>query len=206
MTKDKDAWTPYGLEHIRHRHVVRRRILGILILLLLLGLLYAFFGSTTTRQTDIFANGNRVNGGNGISIQQQDDGPKKDHVTVGIEPGKVTRAEAGNDAGAASIQRSSVPTFSRAAPLNWGAYLMLYGPYVLLGLAMWYLAKRRGKHDELNYGVYKGALPLELITASHHGEVFTKEHVKGSIFGKKRLDHLPRDIATVEMASVEEEG
>lgn len=201
----KDAWTPYGLEAIRHAHLRRKRILGALLLLLLLGLIYSAFQVTTTRSTDIFANGNKVNGANGIQIQQQDQPDKKDHVTVGIEPGKVTQVNSSSSIGGSTLTRNSLPSFERASPFDWNTYLLLYGPYVLLGLAMWYFAKRRGKHDEVNFGVYKGALPLELITASHQGEVFTKSWVKESIFGKRRSDHLPREVASVETMSVEED-
>lgn len=202
----KDVWTPYGLEAIRHAHLRRKRILGALLLLLLLGLIYSVFQVTTTKSTDIFANGNKVNT-NGIQIEQKDPGaPKKDHVTVGLEPGKITQVNSSSSIGASTLTRNSLPSFERAAPFNWNDYLLLYGPYVLVGLAMLYFAKRRGKHDELNFGVYKGALPLEMITSSHQGEVFTKSWVKGSIFGKRRLDHLPREVASVELMSVEEEG
>ena len=202
----KDAWTPYGLEAIRHAHLVRKRILGALLLLVLLALVFSAFQVTTTRSLDIFANGNKVNGPGGIQIEEPARVDKKDHVTVGIEPGKVTQVNSSSSIGSSTITRSSLPSFDRAAPFNWNTYLFLYGPYVLLGLAMWYFAKRRGKHDEVNFGVYKGALPLELITASHQGEVFTKSWVKQSIFGKRRSDHLPREVASVGPMSVEEES
>jgi hypothetical protein len=204
MAKAQEAWTPYGLESIRIAYLRRRRILALLILLLLLGTIYGFFTQTTTKSTQIFANGNDVTGQNTITIDQNTPSNPNNHVTVSIEPGRVTSATAGGSAGAASVQHANIPSFDRAPPINWGGYLLLYGPYVLVGLLAWYLAKRRGKNDEVNFGVYKGAMPLEMISATHAGEVFTRRHAKESIFGKRRHDHLPRDLASVEAATVEE--
>jgi hypothetical protein len=201
------AWTPYGLEHIRVRRNRTRRVLGLLALLLLLGLVSLLLSgsTTTTRDTQIFANGNKVSD-NGILITPPEQQAQADHVTVGLTPGTVTSATTGSTTAASTVQRSSLPVPLRAAPYDWAAYMLLYGPYVLAGLAVLYFAKRKGKSDEVNYGVYKGAMPLEMITASHQGEVITRRHVKESVFGKRREDHLPRELATVEPAIVEEGG
>lgn len=208
MAKNEEAWTPYGLEHIRVRRNRRRRAIGLLALLLLLGLISVLLSQTTTPTTDtqIFANGNKVSD-NGIVIEPPTpSAAPADHVTVGIEPGKVTSATTGSETQGSTLQRGSLPVPTRAAPYNWGAYMLLYGPYVLAGLTVLYFAKRKGKSDEVNYGVYKGAMPLEMITASHEAEVVTRRWAKESVFGKGRDDHLPRELAAVATASIEEDG
>ena len=203
----EEAWTPYGLEHIRVRRNRARRVVGLLALLVLLALISFLLGSTTTttRDTQIFANGDKVSD-NGILLTPPEQQASSNHVTVGITPGTVTSVTTGGLAPASTVQKASIPVPTRAAPYDWAAYMLLYGPYVLAGLAVLYFAKRKGKSDEVNYGVYKGAMPLEMITATHQGEVLTRRRAKESVFGKRREDHLPRGIAAVEAASIEEDG
>jgi hypothetical protein len=192
-----EDWTPYALEKYRIAYLRRRRLIAILIALLLLLLLGAFFSISTDRQTTISANGKDQNG-NSIEF---DDVPgnqdRKDHITVELSPGRVTNAETGTDNQAPQINRATAPQLTRAAPYNWGFYLLAYGPYVLVGLLMWFFGKRRSRHDEVNYGVFKGAMPLELTTASHKDLVFTRKFTKISVFGRRRENHLPREIALV---------
>lgn len=191
---DQDAWTPYGLEAIRVRHVRRRRLWAALALALLALLIFAMTGTTTTSRLSILANGQEV-GGNQISIDvPPEDQPKNGPVTVSLSPGRVTLADTSQSGPASSVTRANVPQFSGAAPLNWNYYLLLYGPWVLLALAALALAKRRGKHDEINYGVYKGALPLEMISAHARDQIYTSRHAKTSVFGKRREDHLPTHV------------
>lgn len=187
----KDEWTPYGLEAIRIAHLRRRRILGLLALLGLFALLLTLTQSTTTTELDITVNGRR---GNGISLDVPDEEPRDGPVTVSLTPGRVTRAEAGSAAPQDSITRNSAPSFERAAPYDFGNLLALVAPWALLALGAWFLGKRRGRHDEVNYGVYKGAMPLEMITASASRQVLTKRHARSSLFGRKRVDHLPSEV------------
>lgn len=192
----KDGWTPYGLEAIRIRHIRRRRLLSLLMILALVGLWFVMFENTTTTTTEIFANGKRA--GNGIQIDEPEQPKEKGPVTVSLSPGRVTRADTSEQVGGSSITRPNAPVIERAAPYNWTAYLLLYGPFVLLGLAAWFLGKRQGPHDEVNFGIYKGAMPLELITASARAHVITRREARGSIFGKTPRDHLPAELITIE--------
>lgn len=196
-----DDWTPYALEKHRIRHLRRRRLVAILAAIAMLLLVSALFSVSTDRQTRISTNGRDTGS---IEIQDVDlDKSKDDHITVEVQPGRVSRVEAGTDSQAPQVSRAQAPQLSRAAPYNWSFYLLLYGPYVLVGLLLWLLAKRRSRHDEVNYGVYKGAMPLELLTASHRDAVFTRKLTESSVFGKKRHDHLPRGYATAEDAEEE---
>lgn len=201
-----EDWTPYGLEAIRIQYLRRRQTLIWLLLLLLLLLVVIFLGTATETSQSISVNGKDANG-NSIQIDDKSgDGPKGgEHVTVGLEPGKVTRAEQGGSAGSPSITSNAPPVAQRAPAYNWTAFLILYGPYVLLGLAAWFLAKRRSRHHEVNFGIYKGAMPFEMITATHERHVFTKKLAETSLFGKGMYDHLPRQIADVEAATIEDE-
>jgi hypothetical protein len=197
----KDSWTPYGLEAIRIRYLRRRRILSILIALSLGSVWLLMFETTTSTQTDIFVNGERQ--GNGIQIdepEQQRDGP----VTVAVQPGRVTRAESGGPGEEQQVSRTSAPTFSRAPPVPFDAFIIIYGPFILLAMAAYFLAKKKGKHDQVNYGIYKGAMPLELVSASMSKHVFTTRMAKTGLFGKRRADHLPDEILAVERVPQEE--
>lgn len=198
----KDTWTPYGLEAIRVQHLRRRRLLVLLIALGLAGLWATMFQTTTTTTTEIFVNGQRSGTIEfDVPEQEQRDGP----VTVAVEPGRVTRAESGSAAQEEQVQRTSAPTFTRLPAVPYGGYVIVYGPFILIGLALLLLAKRRGRHDEVNYGIYKGALPLESISASMADQVFTTRMAKRSLFGKRRADHLPEEFLRVERVPQEGE-
>jgi hypothetical protein len=196
----KSEWTPYGLEAIRIAHLRRRRILGILLLLGVGALLLLLLDTTTTSQLDISVNGRS---GNGISLDLPDEQPRDGPVTVSLSPGKVTRAEAGSAAPESTVTRSNAPSFQRAPAYDFGNLALLALPWVLLGLAVWFLAARRGRHDEVNYGIYKGSMPLEMITASASRQVFTRRHARHSLFGRRRADHLPPEAIHVEPAAEE---
>lgn len=194
----KTTWTPYGLEAIRIRYLRRRRLLALLLAFALAGTwaILLEVTSTTSTSLEIYANGERANT---ISFEVGDDEPKRDGpVSISLSPGRVTRADtAGEGTATASSQRISAPVYERARAVPYGAYVILYGPYALLGLALWLLAKRRGKHDEVNYGIYKGAMPLEMISASQSNRIFTTRWAKASLFGKRRGDHLPAQLRQV---------
>jgi hypothetical protein len=194
---DPERWTPYGLEAIRARHLRRRRVIAALLLALAALLILYLTGTGTTSRTSILANGQEV-GSNDISIDiPPDEKPKDGPVTVSLTPGRVSLADTSQSAPASTITRADVPAFGGAPALNWNYYLLLYGPWALLGLAILALAKRRGKHDEVNYGVYKGALPLEMISSHARDQVFTQREAKTSLFGKAREDHLPQHVLRV---------
>lgn len=198
----KSTWTPYGLEAIRIRYLRRRRLLAVLIAIGLAGLWAFMFTTTTTVQQDIFVNGQRANGID-ITLPSSDrnDGP----VTVAVEPGRVTRAASGDaPATAEQVQRASAPTYTRESGTPYGGYVIIYGPFLLLAAALYFLAKKRGKHDQVNYGIYKGAMPLELISHSMADQIFTTKMAKTGLFGKRRADHLPEEWVSIERMPAEE--
>lgn len=197
----KEAWTPYGLEAIRVAYLRRRRAVSLVIALGLAGMWALAFESTTSSSTEIYVNGQRA--GNSIDIEvppDREDGP----VTVAIEPGRVTRAESGSAPDEATVTRTSAPTFDRAPAIPFTGYAYVYGPFVLLALAAYFLAKKKGKHDQVNYGIYKGALPLELVSASMSKQVFTHRKAKTSLFGKRRADYLPEEVLLIERVPQED--
>lgn len=196
MTK-KDTWTPYGLEAIRVQYLRRRRLLTLIIALGLAGLWALGFETTTSVTQEIFVNGRRANT---IDIEVPDQQPQRDGpVTVAVEPGRVTRAESGSGPAAQQpTTRASAPTFERAPAIPFSGYVLVYGPFALLALAALLLAKRRGKNDEVNFGIYKGAMPLELVSASMADRVFTTRMTTRSIFGKRRADYLTEEVLQVE--------
>lgn len=192
----KESWTPYGLEGIRVSYLRRRRILSLLIALGLAGVWAFMFDSTTVTQQDIFVNGRRQ----GTIEIEEPEAPREDGpVTVAIQPGRVTRAESGDGpAEEGERSRTLAPSFERAPPISYSYYAIIYGPFVLLGLALYFLAKKRGKHDQVNFGIYKGAMPLELVSASMVDQVFTAKMAHVGLFGKRRADYLPDEVLRIE--------
>lgn len=189
----KNEWTPYGLEAIRIAHLRRRRLFGIAAIVGFTLLLFLVSEPEVETEIDISVNGNR---GNGISLDlPEDEAPKNGPVTVSLSPGRVTRAEAGAGASTeSSVQRNAAPTFARAPAYDFSGLILFIAPWALIAAAGWLLAKKRGKHDEVNYGVYKGAMPLEMITASASRQVLTRRHARVSLFGRRRADHLPAEV------------
>lgn len=193
MSNEGTEWTPYGLEPIRQAHLRKRRILGALAALAVLLLAFTFVETTKSTSLSLSANGRELSGG--VTIPEPEKSEAKDYVTVSLEPGRVSRAEAGNEVGGEQVERNSMPQASRASPVPWKLWALQLFPWLLAGLVAYLLAKRRGKHDEINFGVYKGAMPLEMMTAQHESAIFTKRWARTSVFGKRRLDHLPPEVA-----------
>lgn len=192
MAGKKDDWTPYGLEAIRQARLWRRRLLGALAALgiLLLGTLLV--ETTTTEQLSLSANGNEIT--DSVSIREPDRPKGDDHVTVSLTPGRVSRVESGNDpTPPQQVERTSAPQAVRASPYPWKLWLLQAAPYLLAGSAALLLFRGRSRHHEVNYGVYKGSMPLEMLTANQDRAVFTTRHAKASVFGKRRSDYLPPD-------------
>lgn len=190
------AWTPYGLEAIRVSHLRRRRA-AIFALVFVGAILWLAFAPTPTNQNEIqvFANGNRVGGGNGLQIEAPE---KEKPVTVAIQPGQITHAAAGSaPAGETVTRAAAVPVVPRATPVPYAAVAFKFGPFLLLAFALWALGRRKPTSHMVNYGIYKGALPLELISASASKRVFTTRKAGTSIFGKSRSDYLPAEVERV---------
>jgi hypothetical protein len=198
----QESWTPYGLEAIRIRHLRRRRFALFAILILASLIITTLVSSGANKTTQIFSNGKLASeqGGDNSQISINFDTaqkPKDGPVTVAISPGRVTLADTSQAAQAPAVTRAALPPFSTGDALNWNYYLLLYGPWALLGLALLFLAKRKGKSHEINYGVFKGAMPLEMISSAARGQIFTTREARQSLFGKRAEDHLPEHVVRV---------
>lgn len=190
MPRKNDEWTPYGLEAIRQARIWRGRLLAALAALGALLAGTALVETTTTESLRISANGNDVT--DSVSIPEPDLPKKQDYVTVSLTPGRVSRVESGNDpAPPQVVERPSAPHAVRASPYPWKLWLLDAVPYALAGGVAALLFRGRGPRAEVNYGVYKGAMPLELLTAHHQRAVVTTRHARASVFGKRRADYLP---------------
>jgi hypothetical protein len=199
-----ETWTPYGLEAIRVAHIRRRRILALFLAFALafVWILILQTMPTTERFIEITdGTGSRIE--IDTSATDRKDGP----LTVAISPGRITRAETGGSqaAGDVPVTRFAGPTYDRGTPVLWGGYAVVYGPFALLAGALWLLARRRPR-EEINYGIYKGAMPLEMITASAARHVLTTREARRSLFGKRRADYLPHELVVVERMPAEEDA
>lgn len=203
MADKKVPWTPYGLEALRIERLRRQRLFALLAALGLALLWSSFFQETTQRQIELSSD----LGGSRIIIDTDDLGQREDKpLTVGLSPGRVTRADTADpEAGLASSTKLATPTFERSDPIPYAYYLYKFGPIALLALAAYLLARRPPKH-QVNYGIYKGAMPYEMITATASRHVFTTRYAKTSLFGKRRADHLPSEVLIERMPVDEDES
>lgn len=192
-----EEWTPYGLERYRVAKQRTRRfaVLG-LVAALLVGYL-ALADQTTTRETEIFANGQKQ-GQIGINLDTDLPGASKSRpdATIQVSPGQTARIDTGTQQEAQAAPAVTPPKYE-VDPIDWLALLLAIGPFALLATILWLGFRRRAvPEDEVNYGVYKGAMPLEMITASHAHLVLTPKRAKASLFGKSREDYVPDESAT----------
>ena len=188
----QDEWTPYGLEAIRQARIWRRRFLAALAVLGILLLGSLLVETTTTERLSLSANGNEVT--DSVSIPEPEKPKGQDKVTVSLTPGRVSRVESGNTPEEPQVvERTSTPRAARASPYPWKLWLLDAAPYLLAGLAGLLLFKGRPQ-DEVNYGIYKGSMPLEMLTAHQGRAVFTTRHARTSVFGKRRADYLPPEV------------
>ncbi len=186
------SWTPYAHEAMRTGRIRRRRAV-LAVLAITFALLWFGYGTVTgDRNTSI----GTTAGGNQISFNL-DDAPKDKPVTVGIRPGGTAVMGDALDTNGGTATPPRTPERPRGLydePFTYSSLMLVYGPALvalLLGLRLF--RGGPGKLDELNFGIYKGALPLEMLTASSRGLVFTSAPVNESIFGKGRDDYVDGD-------------
>ncbi|MHB8604814.1 MAG: hypothetical protein ACYDCK_06115 [Thermoplasmatota archaeon] len=178
------GWTPYGLEAIRQAYLRRRRVIAAVVVLALALAWFVFLTSGTSRTTGIFANGKEG------TIELDVPAAQKDKpVTVAISPGKTAEVLSDNTPAPSTTTRNGAAAPATATPVNWAAYAVQYGPYIALGTLLWAIWRRKPT-EEVNFGVYKGAMPLEIITASHAHLVLTTKPARASLFGKRRADFV----------------
>lgn len=175
----EEVWSPYGHEAARRRLLAERRIQ---IIVGAIALVFVYWMILTLTAED---SGPQVSSSIGIPEHRQKP------VTVGVTPGGVPAfARPGIEPPEASDTPS--PVYERN---EWLAmiqpYLTLVAP---LFTAFWLLSKAggaaRGKLAELNFGVYKGAMPYEMHAARSRARVFTHRQVGEHVFGKKREDYV----------------
>jgi len=182
------AWSPYGLEAYRVQLLRRRNRLVWLALGLGVLIMGAMLLNSIHQATDI-----TVHNGDGSSVKIQiPETPRPKPTTLTISPGKTT-----------VLQQPIQPEVKPNNPpgddsnglqgLNWASLLSsLVPPFVLVVAAARYAKKRvAGPLEMVNLGVYKGAMPLEMLTATHRTAIYTPRMAYASVFGKARDDYIP---------------
>jgi len=190
-----EVWTPYGLEKIRRGVLWRRRLLAILAALLILAaiLVILLLRPQKVVETEISLAG----GDNSNSIEVEIKDPLRTKpLRVTVSPGGVTLAGNGIGGTPDSLSRAGLdyPYITDARPIDFLAYLLSWGPLLLVAYLVW--AAGRGETNpasHVNFGIYKGAMPLEMITESYSHLVKTQRLVVEPIFGKDRSDYLPAE-------------
>ncbi|MCA1814410.1 MAG: hypothetical protein LC624_10745 [Halobacteriales archaeon] len=182
------AWSPYGLEAYRVQLLRRRSRLVYVALAVGLVIMAAMLLNSIHTGTDI-----TVHNGDGSSITVKiPETPRPKPTTLTISPGKTTVLQQ-------PIQPESRPTpnppsaDNGPAGLNWAAVLSsLVPPFALvLGAARYAKKRAAGPLEQVNLGIFKGPLPLEMITATHRTAVYTPRMAYASIFGKQRDEYIP---------------
>lgn len=189
---ESSAWTPYPHEDVRVQLLWRKRI----ILAVILGLLFLLWALSLNVTTDT-SEKLTVYGGDGssVTVERPEDQDVQPAASVTLRPGETARLDDDLTLRDEDTQpgRQSGQLPDRPDGIPFMGLLLLIGPFIL-ALLLWRYLATQGASTEVNYGVYKGALPLELVTASHSGLVLTGKRVEQNPFGKGRTDYL-RDAA-----------
>ncbi len=183
---EDDQWTPYAHEPTRVALLWRKR----LILALLVGALFAFWATNlgvtldTEEQLDILGED-----GDSVTIEREE--REEPVASVTLTPGQTARLEEDLELGDPEpVTAPTGPQIPERPPgIPFMGLLLLFGPFIA-ALAAWRYLKDDATGTEANYGIYKGALPLELLTAQHAGLVRTGQEVEQNPFGKHRNDYL----------------
>lgn len=168
----------------------RRRliILGVVVAILLAWL--TIF-QVETREVEIITATNQD--GSTVTVQRDQrpnrgfEGPD---ATITVTPGETARTQ--------PIQQPAdpqqTPPQGPQPPPNPPSGIPFFGIAAILGpilFVIWLLRKMGAvTTSEVNYGVYKGAMPLEMITAEYAHLVRTSKAVEQNPFGKARSDYL----------------
>jgi hypothetical protein len=133
---------------------------------------------------------NTLNGnGSTVEINLPTDKPRAKPTTLSVAPGRTAVLDK-------PIQpevrppSDAAPPVLRATGLNWVALLQNFGPPFGVALYLWRAGRKRlvGSLEQVNLGVYKGAMPLEMITAQHKKYIFTRREAMAHLFGKAAAD------------------
>lgn len=191
-----EEWTPYGLEAIRGRLLWRKRILALVlffVLAIVVLIALALLSTPTVTTTEISLAGSGDDGT--IQVDVPDAGAMLSKpIRVSLSPGGVTLV--GPDGATAPGDRLSkastdYPHIRDADPFNFLGLMFPWGLLLLLAYLMYAAGKGASNpSSEVNFGIYKGAMPLEMMTASYSHLVRTQRLASGSLFGKERADHV----------------
>lgn len=189
MPADRE-WTPYPHEEVRVHLLWRKRIL----LGLLVGALFLMWALSLGVQTETEEQ-LEIYGGDGSSIQinRPDEQQRTEPAaSVTLRPGETARLNEDltvNDTSQRQGERSGATVPERPSGIPFVGILMVLAPF-LAAIAAWRYLGEEGTSIEVNYGVYKGSMPLEMITATHAKHLYTGSELHENPFGKVRSDYL----------------
>lgn len=192
MTGD-DGWTPYGLEAFRQRHLKRRRrtvlVLVLVVAVAYVGLLQFGIDSQTTTTIDTFGGGD----GDSLTIDRPQEERRTPDATLTISPGELNTPPSAIQASDDGASGPPAPGGDRPTvePIYWPGLLVRWGIPLGLLLVGYLVGRGRGKSEEVNYGVYKGAMPMEKISARYSHLVETTRATYQDPFGKRRPHYVP---------------
>lgn len=184
---EDDPWTPYPHEGVRVSLLWRKR----LILGLIVGALFAFWATSLGVTTDTDEDVNIIGeDGDDISVERSEDDDNEPIASVTLQPGETARMDEDLTLG----EQEPPPRMGTPAPdppdgIPFLGILLLLGPFLAALYAWRYLADQRTS-NVVNYGIFKGPMPLEMVTASHATLVQTGREVERNPFGKARGDYL----------------
>jgi hypothetical protein len=137
--------------------------------------------------------------GNSIDIPLPTDKPRPKPTTLTVSPGRTSVLDTPIQNEPAK-PKSPAPVPTSATGINWAGLLTAFGPPIIVAFLLWQFARRRavGALEEVNLGVYKGALPFELHSATHKKYLFTRAMAHASLFGKTAADFLGRQPAVLQ--------
>lgn len=189
---ETNGWTPYPHEDVRVHRLWRKRILvGLLLASLFLAWALSL-GVTTETEEQL-----QIYGGDGsqVSVERPEDDRRQPAATVTLRPGEVARVDDAIDVSEEEGERQGqgTPIPEQPPGIPFFGILLLIGPFLAALLAYRHLASQ-GDVAEVNYGIYSGPMPYELITHGHASLVRTGEPVEQNPFGKRRRDYLRETI------------
>ncbi|MBI4394360.1 MAG: hypothetical protein HY556_11305 [Euryarchaeota archaeon] len=177
MSPNVSGTGTYALERVRLRVLRRRRFMIYAVLFLFFG--FVVYNLATSSRTD-----NSIStlggGSSSVSLPAPDGGaaPQKrgPDATVALTPGRIQRLDksigpgseddgstAGRGSPGQSGPRQAITEDAELVHVDWssvGRFLMIM--YIVYRLGRWALKSVRDAYGEVNFGVYKGASPVEL--------------------------------------------
>ena len=194
---ERVEWTPYPHEDVRIRLLWRKRILlaAILGVVFLIWVLSLSIQTETEEQLTVFGGD-----GSSVTVSRPEDTSVEPTARVTLRPGETARLDEDLTLTDGETQPGDqgVQLPDRPAGIPFLGLLLLLGPFILAVLLWRYLANR-GTSTEVNYGIYKGAMPFETIVASHKHLVLTGRRVDINPFGREQSDYL--DDAYADLAA-----